>query len=60
MFRAWCDRLLRDVLIWPSSIENISNTDRGILLTYQCVCGNHGHLLTGAASTRQSAGHSPL
>ena len=57
MFRAWCDKWEQDVLVWPTSIEDIANTDRGIVLTYKCACGNHGEMLTGAASHNTVTGH---
>ena len=57
MFRAWCDTLEQDVLIWPTSIEDIANTDRGIVLTYKCACGNQGQMLSGAASHKTITGH---
>jgi hypothetical protein len=57
MFRAWCDTWETDILVWPSNIENIANTDQGILLSYQCACGSHGQMLSGAASHRTVTGH---
>ncbi len=57
MFRASCDTLEQDVLIWPTSIEDIANTDRGIVLTYKCACGSHGQMLSGAASHKTITGH---
>jgi len=57
MFRAWCNKWERDVLVWPSHIEGMANTDRGIVLNYQCVCGNHGQMQTGAGSHKTLTGH---
>ena len=57
MFRAWCDEWEKNVLVWPSSIEDFANTSRGIVLAYRCVCGGHGQMLTGTASRTTVTGH---
>ncbi len=57
MFRAWCDTWGKDVLVWPSSVEDIGNTDHGIVLDYRCACGHHGQMLTGTASLTTTARH---
>ncbi len=60
MFRAWCDQWEQDVLIWPSSVEDVANTEGGIVLGYRCACGCHGQMLTGAASHGTVTGHRRL
>ncbi len=57
MFHARCDRLSREVLIWPAFVEGIENTDRGIIVWYECVCGQPAKLLTGARSPVQVSVH---
>jgi hypothetical protein len=50
MFRAHCDHLDRDVIIWSSSLDGITNTENGILVRYECACGRPAEMLTGAGS----------
>ena len=57
MFRAWCKKWEREVLIWASSLEGITNTDRGVVLSYKCACGDHAEMLTGAASPKTVVVH---
>ncbi len=57
MFRAWCDEWEKNVLVWPSSIEDIANTTGGIVLDYRCACGHHGQMLTGVTSRTTVTGH---
>jgi hypothetical protein len=50
VFLAQCERLGREVIIWTSSIDGIQNTENGILVHYQCACGDDAEMLTGARS----------
>jgi hypothetical protein len=47
MFTTYCPRHGADVLIWPSGIDAIDNTDHGIEVYFHCTCGYHGVYLTG-------------
>jgi hypothetical protein len=60
VLRAKCDSLGRDVIIWTSSIDGIQNTELGILVSYECICGQRGEMLTGAASPSQVGAHVDL
>lgn len=57
MFHVRCNRLDSEVLIWPAFVEGIENTDRGIIVRYECVCGRPAELLTGAKSPVQVSVH---
>ena len=50
MFRARCENLGRDALIWASDVCAIVNTDQGIVVRYRCVCGEMAEMLTGSGS----------
>lgn len=50
MFRARCDTLAREVLIWPSDVAGLNNTGHGIIVRYRCPCGGMAEMLTGARS----------
>jgi hypothetical protein len=60
VLRAKCDRLGRDVIIWTSNIDGIQNTDHGVLVRYECLCGQRGELLTGAGSPTRVGAHVEL
>jgi hypothetical protein len=45
------------VLIWYSSIIAVDNTAEGILLTYQCACGEVAQMLTGARVAAEKTSH---
>ena len=57
MFRAWCKKWECEVLIWASSLEGVTNTSRGVILSYKCSCGDHTEMLTGAASPKTVVVH---
>ena len=57
MFRTSCKKWKREVLIWASSVDGITNTDRGVVLSYKCACGDHAEMLTGAASPKTLTVH---
>lgn len=48
MFLTWCDRRNTKAIIWPAFVEAVDNTDDGILVRYECICGDHLQVLTGA------------
>jgi hypothetical protein len=50
VFLAQCDNLDRQVLIWPSDVLGIENTDHGMVVRYRCTCGGMAEMLTGARS----------
>ncbi len=47
MFTISCPRHDATVLIWPSGIDAIETTTRGIEVRYHCTCGHHGTWVTG-------------
>ena len=57
MFRAWCKKWEREVLIWASSLEGITNNDWGIVVTYKCACGDQAEMVTGSAAPRELTVH---
>lgn len=57
MFPAWCDTRIRSVLIGPTQIQGLSNTEQGMVLSYLCDCGAHGQMLTGSATGESISGH---
>ena len=59
MFHVWCDRLGKEVMIWPSFIDGIDNTDHGIVVRYQCLCGKTAEMLTGSRAAHELAVHVP-
>jgi hypothetical protein len=48
VFRARCEVLGRDVLIWPSDLLGVHNTVDGISIHYTCACGEEAEIITGA------------
>lgn len=48
MFRAQCDNLGCDALIWASDLESIINTEQGMIVRYRCVCGETAEMLIGS------------
>jgi hypothetical protein len=50
MLLVTCEIVGREALVWPSDVIAISNTDRGILVRYRCVCGQEAEMLTGGGS----------
>jgi len=42
-----CDILGRDVLIWASDLEGITNTVDGMVVRYRCACGELAETLAG-------------
>ncbi len=47
MFDNDCQVCATRVLVFPSQITSVSNTDRGILVTFICECGTEQTLVTG-------------
>lgn len=47
MFDTYCPTHGSRVLIWPSGIDAIENTDGGIMVHYHCTCGTAGVWRTG-------------
>lgn len=52
MFTVHCHRHDARVLIWPSGIDAIATTARGIEVAYHCTCGYRGTWVTGRAAVR--------
>lgn len=50
MFTVDCPGHGAPVLIWPSGVDGLRNTDRGIEVRYHCTCGHRGAWLTGRVS----------
>ena len=40
-------------LVFPSQIEALQNTDRGIIVSFTCWCGAEQSMLTGRYATEQ-------
>ncbi len=57
MFLAWCDTKNQNVLIGPSYIQGLTNTEQGMILSYICDCGELGQMVTGAATDQTVSGH---
>lgn len=52
-----CAHLDGEVLIWPNAITGIDNTEQGLLVSYQCACGEPGQVLTGSSTKRDVSAH---
>jgi hypothetical protein len=50
MFANNCQVCARRVLIFPSQVTSLANTDQGIVLTFTCWCGTEDTLVTGKAA----------
>jgi hypothetical protein len=57
MLAVHCARLDREVLIWTNAITGIDNTDHGVVVSYQCACGEAGQLLTGTRAKFEASAH---
>lgn len=57
MFLAWCDEKQRNVIIGPTYIRGLANTEHGITLSYVCDCGEPGQMVTKAGANRTLSGH---
>ncbi len=51
MFETYCPVHESNVLIFPSSIDELVNTERGIVVRYHCTCGHEGAFVTGKRAT---------
>jgi hypothetical protein len=47
MFAAECPSIGSPVLIWPSSVQGITNLPDGIEVRYRCACGDSAVWTTG-------------
>lgn len=47
MFTVECPNHGARVLIWPSGVDAVRNTSRGIEVSYHCTCGHRGVWVTG-------------
>lgn len=47
MMAVYCDELNRRAIIDLDSVEGVAGTDGRLSVTYRCVCGQRGRLLTG-------------
>lgn len=50
MFDNNCQVCASRVLIFPSQITSLANTDDGIVVTFTCWCGTEQTLVTGKAA----------
>jgi len=57
MFLAWCDERQRNVLIGPTYIRGLANTEHGMILNYVCDCGEPGQMVPGAGANKSLSGH---
>jgi hypothetical protein len=42
MMDVWCDGCQARVLLWPSDLKGIVNSDRGLIVAYRCGAGHDG------------------
>ena len=54
MFSIFCPALDHEVLLSTRQIAAMTNTHRGIVVEFECVCGADGVYLTGAAAPSSS------
>jgi len=52
-----CDRLGKEVLIWPGSVQGIQNTEQGMVVTYRCACGDTAQMVTGKNARAELSAH---
>ena len=52
MFDHHCSACDRRLLIFPSQVTRLDNTDHGIEVDFTCWCGSEQSLLTGRATHR--------
>ncbi|MGA8210552.1 MAG: hypothetical protein WB441_01390 [Nocardioidaceae bacterium] len=50
MFVNTCTVCTKRLLIFPSQVTALANTDRGIVVAFTCWCGSEQTLLTGRAA----------
>lgn len=55
VFTIDCPRHGATTLIWPSGIDAVRNTRRGIEVAYHCTCGHRGVYVTGRATAGATA-----
>lgn len=42
MMDVWCDECQARVLLWPSDLKGVLNTERGVIVAYRCGAGHDG------------------
>jgi hypothetical protein len=47
MFAVHCPIIDAPTLIWPSSLRSVRETDRGLVVTFRCACGEEATYLSG-------------
>jgi len=47
MMAVYCDDLNRRVLLGVSSLSTVAGDDGRLSVTYECICGQTGRMLTG-------------
>ncbi len=52
MFDNDCKVCAKRVLIFPSQVTSLANTDRGIVVAFTCWCGTEQKRVTGNGSRR--------
>lgn len=55
MFSTYCAVCGARTLIWPSQIDGVSNSDRGIVVRFHDSAGHPGTLVTGRGATTLAA-----
>ena len=53
MFDNNCQVCAKRVLIFPSQISSLANTERGIVVTFTCWCGTEQTHVTGMRAKRR-------
>ena len=53
MFDHTCTSCRKRQLIFPGQVTALANTDRGIVVTFSCWCGDEQSTVTGRKATRQ-------
>ena len=49
MMQVWCAGCGAHVLLWPTDLTGVINTDRGAIVVYRCGAGHDGAELVGRA-----------
>jgi hypothetical protein len=42
MMDVWCDGCGARVLLWPTDLKGVVNSDRGLIVAYRCGAGHDG------------------
>ena len=55
MFDHVCTTCAKRQLIFPTQVTGLTNTDRGIVVTFTCWCGADQSLVTGRRNASESS-----